>query len=155
MIITGLKIERGPKNFYHVVSEAWIILLENKLSKNFTPTLISIAQVHHHEQVGAGGHPAAVASHEVLNFIPIFLQNHQYRAFYILPTLKCKIFHILIITFLKILFASWNFFKNLLTRFWGPYTGSWIFPLLWQVSQNGLDTPYIGYMATTDSNLET
>ena len=73
--------------------------------KKFEKSHCSVAQVHHHEQVGAGGHPAALASLGGLNVNQFFLQNHKYGAIYMVSTLECIIFDILLMIFLKVLFA--------------------------------------------------
>ena len=75
------------------------------------------------------------------------------------PVQKSKIkmqiiFYFLLIIFLKMLTEIWNLWTNLRARSGHPSTVSAIFPWPWQVSLNGLGTPYIGYIATTDSNLK-
>ena len=49
--------------------------LDHELSdpeKKFEKSYCSVAQVHHHEQVGVGGHLAALASHGEVKFIQNF-----------------------------------------------------------------------------------
>ena len=68
MITIGLKMVWEPKKMVTSVS------LDHELSdpeKKFEKSYCSVAQVHHHEQVGVGGHLAALASHGEV----IFIQN--------------------------------------------------------------------------------
>ena len=46
--------------------------MNHLVQKKFEKSYCSVAQVHHHEQVGVGGHLAALASSGEVNFIENF-----------------------------------------------------------------------------------
>ena len=155
MIKTCLKMVLGLITCHQSVSGALIISSTKKIWKKITLSHCIVAQVQHHEQVGVGGHLAALASSGEVNFIQTFSEFNNAGPISEIHCENAKYFDFLLIISFKILFQIWNLWGNLLATSRGPYTVSAIFSQPWQVSLNGLGTPYIGYVAKTDSNLKT
>ena len=147
MIITGLKIVWGLINCYHVVSGEWMISSEKKLSKLFLPVMAvlfksttmnkwELEAILHFFQVTGG----SISSK--------YMAKSPVQSLFHLTNLKAIIFNILLKNFQNTSCNLKLFGNNLLTRNEDPSTASWIYPWPWQASQNGLDTPYITYIAT-------
>ena len=144
---------------YNLSSEClWSInylATRKNLETKFSQSHCNVAQVKHHEQVVVGGHLAALASSGEVNFIEKFSEINNTGPISEIKIETAKYFDFLLIISFKILFQIWNLWGNLLATSRGPYTVSAIFSQPWQVSLNGLGTPYIGDVAKTDSNLKT
>ena len=73
---------------------------EKKIQKSHS----SVAQVHHHEQVGVGGHLAALASSGEVNFIEKFSEINNTGPISEIKIETAKYFDFLLIISFKILF---------------------------------------------------
>ena len=155
IIKTCLKMVLGLITCHQSVSGALIISPLGRTWKQNSVSHCNVAQVKHHEQVVVGGHLAALASSGEVNFIQTFSEINNAGPISEIHCENAKYFDFLLIIFLKILFQIWNLWGNLRATSRGPSTVSAIFLQPWQVSLNGLGTPYIGYVAKTDSNLKT
>ena len=152
LITIGLKKVWDPKNCYQGVSGPWIIWSRKKILKKVIAVLLRSTIMSKWELVA------------ILHLLQVMERSNSSKTFdkssiqSPIQKYKGKIpkyFYFLLIIFLKIVFEIWNLWTNLRARSRHPSTVSAIFPWPWQVSLNGLGTPYIGYIATTDLNLKT